>query len=161
MNKNLPKSTDIEKYVEKLVLNFIKENHLDLELVNVEFIKEGPNWYLRIYIDKQNGITIDDCEFVSRSIETNLDNIDLIKQAYILEVSSPGLDRVLKKESDFIKYSGEIVDIKLYKAFNGLKEFQGELKYNEKNIITIITENNEELNFNIKDIAKIKLAIIF
>ena len=133
----------------------------NFELVDVEFVKEGPNWYLRIYIDKEGGITIDDCEAVSRALEVELDKNDPIEQAYILEVSSPGIDRPLKKESDFAKYAGEIVDIKLYKAFEGSKEYQGALKGLENNIVTITDDNGKEISFDRKDIAGVRLAVIF
>ena len=92
-----------------------------LELVDLEFVKEGVNWYLRVYIDKDGGVNIDDCEAVSRALEVKLDEKDPIEQAYILEVSSPGIDRPLKKDADFVKYQGEIIDVKLYKAQDGSK----------------------------------------
>ena len=98
-----------------------------LELVDLEFVKEGANWYLRVYIDKEGGVSIDDCEAVSRELEAKLDTEDPIEQAYILEVSSPGIDRPLKKEADFEKFSGDIIDIKLYKALDGKKQYQGKL----------------------------------
>ena len=131
------------------------------ELVDVEFVKEGQNWYLRFYLDKEGGINIDDCEKASKAIEKLLDEKDPIEQAYILEVSSPGLDRQLKKDKDFVKYAGSLVDVKLYKAVDGSKEFQGTLKGLEGNIITIEDENGNELSFDRKDTAVIKLAVIF
>lgn len=147
-----------EKRVESLIVPVIEKNNY--ELVDIEFVKEGPNWYLRIYIDKDGGITIDDCETVSKSIEKLLDEKDPIEQAYILEVSSPGIDRPLKKDSDFIKYSGEIVDIKLYKPINGSKEHQGVLLGLENNIVSI-SVNDVKIDFDKKDIASIRLAVIF
>ncbi|MGL4790862.1 MAG: ribosome maturation factor RimP, partial [Anaerotignaceae bacterium] len=110
-----------EKKVEQMLMPIITENNF--ELVDVEFIKEGQNWYLRIYVDKDGGISIDDCELVSKAFEKIVDEKDPIEQAYILEVSSPGIDRPLKKEADFVKFKGELVDIKLYKAINKQKEF--------------------------------------
>ena len=147
-----------EKRVESLIIPVLEKNNY--ELVDIEFVKEGPNWYLRIYIDKDGGITIDDCEIASKSVEKLLDENDPIEQAYILEVSSPGIDRPLKKESDFVKYSGEIVDIKLYKAINGGKEHQGVLLGLENNIVSISVDN-VKLEFDKKDIASIRLAVIF
>ena len=94
---------------------------LAYELVDLEFVKEGQSWYLRLYLDKEGGITLDDCEKASRAIEVVMDEKDPIEQAYYLEVSSPGLDRPLKKEKDFIKYAGEVVDVKLYRAQNKKK----------------------------------------
>lgn len=155
----MAKTNNSEKKVEAILMPIIEEKNF--ELVDVEFVKEGPNWYLRIYIDKEGGITIDDCEAVSRALEVELDKEDLIEQAYILEVSSPGIDRPLKKESDFVKYAGEIVDIKLYKAFEGSKEYQGALKGLENNIVTITDDNGKDISFDRKDIAGVRLAVIF
>lgn len=155
----MAKTNNSEKKVEAILMPIIEEKNF--ELVDVEFVKEGPNWYLRIYIDKEGGITIDDCEAVSRALEVELDKNDPIEQAYILEVSSPGIDRPLKKESDFAKYAGEIVDIKLYKAFEGSKEYQGALKGLENNIVTITDDNGKDISFDRKDIAGVRLAVIF
>ncbi|HOA81127.1 MAG TPA: ribosome maturation factor RimP [Defluviitaleaceae bacterium] len=149
----------IEKAVESY-LEPIMEEH-NFELVDVEYVKEGTNWYLRVFIDKKGGITIDDCELVSKSLEKTLDKEDPIKNSYILEVSSPGLDRPLKKDSDFERYKGRIVDIKLYKAFNKKKEYSGELIGLKDNIVYIIDEDGNELSFNRNDIAIIRLAILF
>ena len=89
---------NIEQIVAQMLEPIMEEN--SCELVDVEFVKEGPNWYLRVYADKEGAITIDDCEKISRTLEKELDKRDPISQAYILEVSSPGLDRPLKKEAD-------------------------------------------------------------
>lgn len=137
-------------------------NDLNFELVDVEFVKEGPNHYLRGFIDKENSITINDCEIVSRQIEKILDEEDFIDFPYILEISSPGIDRKLKKEEDFIKYSGRLVDIKLFKSQNNHKELQGELvSFNkETNTIHIIFED-DEMAIPFKNIVYCKLAVIF
>ncbi|MDF2523912.1 MAG: hypothetical protein K0R31_1553, partial [Clostridiales bacterium] len=95
----------IEETIAELALPIAEKN--SFELVDVEFIKEGTNWYLRIYIDKPNGITLEDCQTVSEEISKKIDEIDPINQSYFLEVSSPGLDRPLKKEKDYEKYKGE------------------------------------------------------
>ena len=155
----MAKVNNTESKVEALVSGMIEE--MGYELVDVEFVKEGQNWYLRFYLDKEGGINIDDCEKASKAIEKLLDEKDPIEQAYILEVSSPGLDRQLKKDKDFVKYAGSLVDVKLYKAVDGSKEFQGTLKGLEGNIITIEDENGNELSFDRKDTAVIKLAVIF
>lgn len=149
----------IESKIEQLVMPIINQNNF--ELVDIEFLKEGSNWYLRIYVDKQGGFTIDDCELVSKQLGEILEKDDPIEQPYILEVSSPGLDRPLKKESDFIKYKGEVVDVKLYKAINKTKEFQGVLKGLENDIVTIEDETGKELSFSRKEIAIIRLAVLF
>ena len=155
----MAKVNNTESKVEVLVSGMIEK--MGYELVDVEFVKEGQNWYLRFYLDKEGGINIDDCEKARKAIEKLLDEKDPIEQAYILEVSSPGLDRQLKKDKDFVKYAGSLVDVKLYKAVDGSKEFQGTLKGLEGNIITIEDENGNELSFDRKDTAVIKLAVIF
>ena len=132
-----------------------------VELVDVEFAKEGANWYLRVYIDKEGGVGITDCEAVSRALEARLDEKDPIEQAYILEVSSPGIDRPLKKDADFEKYQGEIVDIKLYKALDGQKQYQGELLRLENKVISIKDEEGKDISFEQKDVASVRLAVIF
>ncbi|HQD51336.1 MAG TPA: ribosome maturation factor RimP [Defluviitaleaceae bacterium] len=150
---------NIEQTVETYLKPILDEHNF--ELVDVEYVKEGTNWYLRVFIDKEGGITIDDCELVSRALEKILDKEDPIKNSYILEVSSPGLDRPLKKDSDFEKYKGRIVDIKLYKPFNKKKEYSGELLELRDNIVYIIDEEGNQLSFNRNDIAIVRLAVIF
>ena len=131
------------------------------EVVDVEYIKEGTTWYLRVYIDKPGGITVLDCEKVSKTLEVILDEKDPIKGAYILEVSSPGLDRPLKKEADFNRSIGKIIEIKLFQAVNNQKEYQGELQGFKDDVVTIVTEEDETMSFNLKGIAIARLAIIF
>ncbi len=155
----MAKQSNTEKKIEELVMPIIEENNF--ELVDVEFVKEGQNWFLRLYVDKPGGIFIDDCEIVSRQVEALLDEKDPIEQAYILEVSSPGLDRPLKKEKDFEKYKGEIIDIKLYKPFNGKKAYEGELVGLIDGNIVIKDENDEEISFDRKDVGSVRLAVIF
>ncbi|MFI3173851.1 MAG: ribosome maturation factor RimP [Bacillota bacterium] len=132
-----------------------------LELADLEFVKEGANWYLRVYIDKEGGVDIIDCEAVSRAFEAKLDETDPIEQPYILEVSSPGIDRPLKKDADFVRFSGEIVDVKLYKALHGAKQHQGELVGKVEDIISIKNEEGTVLEFEAKSVASIRLAILF
>lgn len=153
------KGNQTEKKVTELLLPILEKENF--ELVDVEFVKEGPNWYLRIYVDKEGGISIDDCELVSRALDKKMDDASFIEQAYILEVSSPGIDRPLKKPEDFVKYAGEVVDVKLYKARDGEKEFQGILKGLEDGIITLIDEDGKEMSFEQKEVASIRLAVIF
>lgn len=155
----MAKANNTEKKIEEIIAPYMKENNF--ELVDVEFVKEGQNWFLRIYADKEGGIFIDDCELISRALEKLLDENDPIEQAYILEVSSPGLDRPLKKERDFEKYKGETVDIKLYKPFNGKKAYEGELVGLIDGNIVIKDENDEEISFNRKDVGSVRLAVIF
>lgn len=131
----------------------------EFELVDVEYVKEAGHWYLRAYIDKPGGITILDCEAVSRELDEQLDE-NFIKDAYILEVSSPGLDRPLKKEKDFLRHKGDMVEVKLYKAINKRKEFVGVLVAFDDDTVTI-EEDEVTMIFTRKDIAIIRLAILF
>lgn len=112
-----------EERTEKLLEPIVSA--LDFKTVDVEYVKEGSDFYLRAYIDKEGGITVDDCEKVSRRLEEALDREDFIPNAYILEVSSPGLGRQLKKEKHYLQSIGEEVDVRLYKPLNGKKEFTG------------------------------------
>ena len=146
----------VEEYTEKLVAPIMEENQF--ELVDVEYVKEGANWYLRVYVDKENGINIDDCVLVSRALEEKLDAEDFIAEAYILEVSSPGLTRPLKKEKDFLRNIGKKVEIKLYKEKDGLKEFEAILDAYDKEQLTLAFENEERRTYNLKEIAMIRLA---
>lgn len=152
------KKTEIVARAEELATPIIEEN--DFELVDVEYVKEGANWYLRIYADKEGGITIDDCVFISRALEQKLDEEDFIKDPYILEVSSPGLGRQLKKEKDFQRSLGEKVECKLYKAINKQKEFEGILKEVTEDTVTLEVDS-EDMVINRNEIASIRLAIDF
>lgn len=148
---------DIEVKTEQLVTPIVNENHF--ELVDVEYVKEGSNWYLRVYVDKENGIDIDDCVLVSRALEAKLDEEDFIADAYILEVSSPGLTRPLKKEKDFIRNMGKRVEVKLFKAQDGLKEFEAELTGFLDGVVVMKPDEAEgTLSVPLKEIAMIRLA---
>lgn len=131
------------------------------ELVDVEYVKEAGTWYLRAYIDKLGGITVDDCEVVSRQFSDILDEKDYIEDAYIFEVSSPGLGRPLKKEKDFKRSMGEEVEIRTYRAIDRQKEFAGILKAYDNDTVTIAYEDDTEQVFNKSDIALIRLALDF
>lgn len=149
---------EIEQKTEALVAPIIDENHF--ELVDVEYVKEGANWYLRVYADKEGGISIDDCVLISRALEAKLDADDFIEDAYILEVSSPGLGRTLKKEKHFQRSIGQSVDIKLYKAIDKQKEFTGILKeYSKEKIILSIDGADQE--FETKSVASARLSLDF
>lgn len=149
----------IESIVEELVLPILDAK--EIELVDVEYVKEAGQFYLRIYLEKEGGITLNDCEAVSREINPILDEKDPIKDNYYLEVCSPGLDRPLKKEKDFVRYAGRDVEIKLYKPLNGSKQLEGELVglTEDKKIKVIIDDN--EVEFDKKEIAIIRLAVKF
>lgn len=144
----------------QIVTEFTKPiaEELNYELVDVEFIKEAGNWFLRIYIDKDGGITTDDCEILSRRLSDILDEKDPIEQSYFLEVSSPGLDRPLKKESDFEKYKDNDVEVRLYKPIDNKKVFEGILVGLVNNKIIITTNDNQKLEFSKEDVSLVKLA---
>ena len=148
-----------EQQTEELLEPIVTEH--GFELVDVEYVKEAGTWYLRAYIDKPGGITVDDCEVVSRQFSDILDEKDYIEDAYIFEVSSPGLGRPLKKEKDFKRSMGEEVEIRTYRAIDHQKEFTGILKAYDNDTVTIAYEDDTEQVFNKSDIALIRLALDF
>ena len=148
-----------EQKTEALLLPMMEEHHF--ELVDVEFVKEAGTWYLRAYIDKPGGITIDDCEAVSRKLSDLLDEKDFIEEAYILEVSSPGLGRPLKKDKDLERSLGESVEVKLFRALDKQKEFSGILKSLDKDTVTLEFEDKAGLTIERANIALIRLAFDF
>ena len=133
---------------------------MEFELVDVEYVKEAGTWYLRSYIDKPGGITVDDCEAVSRQFSDRLDQEDFIEDSYIMEVSSPGLDRPLKKDKDFERNLGREVEIRTYRPIEKEKEFYGILcAYDDS--VTIEREDKKQMNFLKKDMALIRPALDF
>ena len=148
-----------EARTEELLTPIVEE--YGFELVDVEYVKEGGTWYLRSYIDKPGGITVDDCEMVSRRLSDILDREDYIEDSYIMEVSSPGLGRPLKKEKDFARSIGEEVEIRTYRMVDKKKEFTGILKAYDKDTVTIGMEDGSEMIFDKGDIALIRLAFDF
>ena len=154
----------IADFIYETTEQFLDEN--GLELYNTEFVKEGKDWFLRVYIDKKEDqqdqyVSTDDCEKVSRFLSDELDRADPIEQNYYLEVSSPGLDRALLKEKDFIRFTGSLVDISLYHAVDGKKQYQGILLGLRDGKILIRDENNAELQFDQSQVAKTRLAVVF
>ena len=131
------------------------------ELVDVEYVKEAGNWYLRAYIDKPDGIGVNDYEVVSRELSDILDEEDYIEGSYILEVSSPGLGRPLKKDRDFERSMGEEVEIRTYRMIDRTKEFRGILKAYDKDSVTIEMEDSREKTFEKSEIALVRLAFDF
>ena len=148
-----------EQKTEEILLPIVEE--YGFELVDVEYVKVGGTWYLRTYIDKEGGISIDDCEKVSRRLSDILDEKDYIDDTYIMEVSSPGLGRPLKKEKDFKRSLGKEVDIRTYRMIDKQKEFTGILKDYDKDTVTIELENETLKTFEKGDIALIRLAFDF
>ena len=144
---------NIEEKVESLLKTKIE--NLGYTLYDVEYAKEGPNYFLRIFIDKPEGIDLDDCEKVNNEIMEDLDKEDLIKEQYFLEVSSPGVERVLKKDSHLEQNIGNEVHVKLFKKDeNNQKEYFGILKQFDEQTITI--ENEQEIQMERKNISQIK-----
>ena len=148
-----------EERTEQLVMPIVDENNF--ELVDIEYVKEAGNWFLRVYIDKQGGITIDDCELVSRALSEQLDKDDFIEDSYILEVSSPGLGRPLKKEKDFERSIGKEVEVRLFQAINKQKEYIEILTSYDKDTVTVELEEENPLTIQRKNIALIRLAFDF
>ena len=149
---------EYESRTEAFLLPVLAEHNF--ELWDVEYVKEGSDWYLRAYIDKPEGVSIIDCENVSRAFSDKLDEEDFISDAYILEVSSPGLGRALKKDRHLEKSLGEEVEVRTYKPIDKQKEFTGILKSYDKDTITIQTEE-KDLVFAKSDIAIIRLTLDF
>lgn len=149
---------EFEQKAEKLLTPIVEG--FGFELVDVEYVKEAGNWYLRGYIDKPGGITVNDCEQVSRIFSDKLDADDFIEDSYIMEISSPGLDRPLKKEKDFIRSMGKLVEIRTYRPIEKQKEFCGVLTAYDSDSVTIDEEGQIRV-FDKKEIALIRLAIEF
>jgi ribosome maturation factor RimP len=154
----MSKREEYEQKTEALVLPIIEANNF--ELVDVEYVKEAGNWYLRVYVDKEGGIAVDDCEVVSRALSDKLDVDDFIEDSYILEVSSPGLGRPLKKEKDYVRSIGKEVDIHLYKSIEKQKEFTGVLKSYTKEEIVLQIEDTD-VTFDRANVALIRLSFDF
>ena len=155
----MSKASVYEAKTESLIMPIL--DRMNFELVDVEYVKEGGTWYLRAYIDKEGGITVNDCEDVAREMNVLLDEEDFIPDAYVFEVSSPGLGRPLKKEKDYIRNMGKEIEIRTYKAINRCKEFYGLVKAYDKDTVTIEIEDGETIIFNKSEIALIRQAIDF
>ena len=155
----MSKREEYERRAEELLMPIIEENNY--ELVDVEYVKEAGTWYLRAYIDKEGGFTIGDCEKVSRAFSDLLDENDFIEDAYILEISSPGLGRPLKKEKDYVRSMGKELEIRTYRAIGGEKEFYGILTAYDDKTVTIRQEDESLRTFEKNEIALIRLAFDF
>ena len=150
----MAKHDEIERRAEELIAPILLKN--GVEIVDTEYVKEAGEWYLRYYIDKEGGVTIDDCENVSRAVSDLLDEEeDLIPDAYILEVSSPGLGRPIKKDRDLIRNLGKLAEIKLFKPLDGLKEFNAGIRSFDKTTVTLDVDG-KELVVERKNIALMK-----
>lgn len=154
----MSKRETYEKHTEELLLPIAGQ--ADVEIYDVEYVKEGSDYYLRAYIDKPEGVSILDCENVSRALSDALDREDFIPESYILEVSSPGLGRTLKKDRHLEKSIGSEVELKLFKPIDKRKEFAGILKAFDADTVSILTEDTEQ-TFKRSEIALIRLALDF
>ena len=143
----------IDDKVENLIKTKVQE--LGYNLYDVEYVKEGKDYFLRVYIDKDNGITLDDCEIVSNGITEILDNADYIKEQYFLEVSSPGVERILKKDKHLKSNIGANVQVKLFKPLDGKKQYEGILKDFDSDNIKIET-SSQILEIERQNIGQIK-----
>ncbi len=155
----MSKRETYETRTEELITPIL--DRMNFELVDVEYVKEGGTWYLRAYIDKEGGITVNDCEAVAREMNEILDKEDFVEDSYVFEVSSPGLGRPLKKEKDYVRSMGKEVEIRTYRAINREKEFYGILSAYDEHTVTIKTEDETEMTFEKSDIALIRLAFDF
>lgn len=154
---------DICSQVTAVLADFLSDK--ELEIYSVQYKKEGPDWKLKVFLDKTvesetEYVNIEECEAVTRFLSERLDEEDIIDRAYILEVSSPGLDRELIKESDFTRFSGRLVELKLYEAIDGSKNLEGELVGKNDGVVTVLI-NGEEKEIPEKKISKINLAVVF
>ncbi|MBQ6550132.1 MAG: ribosome maturation factor RimP [Lachnospiraceae bacterium] len=149
----MTKHESYERKTEELILPFLSEH--EYTLVDTEYVKEAGNFYLRLYIDKEGGFTLDDCELVSRHLSALLDENDFIDGSYILEVSSPGLGRPLKKEKDYVRNLGKLIEVRLFREENGIKMLTGTLDaYNDTEIT--VTEDGKTYVITKKNIALIR-----
>lgn len=155
-------SKKVTQLVEEIVQPILDELHI--ELVDIEYVKEGKNWFLRLYIDKESGVDIEDCGLVSEKLSEKLDALDPISHNYFLEVSSPGAERPLKKEQDFTNAIGKNIFIKTYEPISGTKEFEGQLTaFDGETIHLTITIKTSKKTVSIpySKVASARLAISF
>ncbi|MEW9676677.1 ribosome maturation factor RimP [Lentibacillus sp. L22] len=153
-------SSQVVKTTEELIQPILQENNL--ELVDIEYVKEGKDWFLRVYIDKDGGVDIDECGKVSEQLSGKLDKLDPIKEAYFLEVSSPGVERPLKTIEDFTKHINHNVYVKLYEPIDGEKEYEGILTAFQDDTATIeykVKTRKKQVEIPYKKIAKARLAV--
>lgn len=152
-------TSSITKKVEHISSPIIQR--LNFELVDIEFRNENGQWFLRLFIDKPGGVTLDDCRHTTEELNLLLDELDPIPASYNLEVSSPGIERPLRKRQDFERYCGEEVKISTYGVIEGQKRFVGILKSVNEEAVVVIAENKKEVNIPLKQIAKAKLYFKF
>jgi len=152
-------ASKIEETVWQIAEPIANEN--GLEIYDVEFKKEGADYFLRVFIDREEGVSIDDCEAVSRPLSDALDEADPISEGYYLEVSSPGIERQLKRQKDFDRFCGENISVKLFRAVNGTKQLTAKLVSRNDEKLTVETEAGETIEIDNKEVAVVRLAVDF
>ena len=152
MAGNVNTATKVKQLVEPIIEN------LNIELVETEYVKEGSQWFLRLYIDKPGGVSLDDCQLVHESVTDIIDEADPISGPYVFEVSSPGLDRPIKTEKDYNRVMGQKIDVKLYKPVNGNKQYTGIVCAYEEGEVELDCPEGK-MRFNLSDIALARLHI--
>jgi ribosome maturation factor RimP len=157
--RGMSRKENIEKRAEELLMSVLEPPY---EFVDLEYVKEAGTWYLRAYCDKEGGITVDDCELISRAFEEKLDAADLISDAYVLEVSSPGLGRPLKKERDYRRALGQRVEVHTYRIIDHEKSFTGVLTdYDDSTVTLDLDDDGGKKSFAREDISLIRMAFDF
>lgn len=148
--------------IEELISNEVEKiiDGTPMELVDVEYIRE-KNWYLRVYIDKEGGVDLEDCQHVSQELSRVLDADDPIPDNYLLEVSSPGLDRILKKDKDFLRYAGRTVDIHFFSPYEGAKDMVAQLIQKRDDGTLAVAVDGLEKSLDMKNVAQVRLHIDF
>jgi len=155
-------SKSVTGIVEELVTPIVDE--MNLELVDIEYVKEGKNWFLRVFVDSDTGVDIEECGQLSEKLSVKLDEVDPIPHNYFLEVSSPGAERPLKNAKDFEKSIGKHVLVKTYEPINGEKQFEGELTSFDGETVTLnirVKTRTKEVTIPYEKIAKARLAVSF
>ncbi|MGX4669267.1 ribosome maturation factor RimP [Cerasibacillus sp. JNUCC 74] len=155
-------SSKVVKTTEELVLPILEQKNL--ELVDIEYVKEGKNWFLRVYIDKDGGVDITECGEVSEQLSERLDEADPISEAYFLEVSSPGVERPLKTKRDIANSINQYIHVKLYEPINGEKTYDGELINYSDDVLTVeyrVKTRKKTVEIPFDKIAKARLAVKF
>jgi ribosome maturation factor RimP len=154
-------SSQVVKTTEGLVRPILEDKNL--ELVDIEYVKEGKNWFLRVFIDKEGGVDISECGEVSEQLSEKLDEVDPITEAYFLEVSSPGVERPIKTAEDFAKNVNKNVYVKLFEPINGEKAYEGILKSFSDGVATIeykVKTRKQQVEIPFEKIAKARLAVV-
>ena len=148
----------VEKLTYDCALSIVESK--GYKIYDIEYIKEGPHWFLRVFIDRDDGVSVDDCEMISKELGTVLDEKDFVQTNYFLEISSPGIERNLRQSEHFESAIGENIKLKLYKAVSDTKEAEGKLVFADDNYIVVDTQKGE-IKTEKKNIAKANIIFEF